>query len=401
MVNLSRLDTKKYKYCNECKKILPYAHFTVLHKKKNGTKTYKDVCKLCEDGKSKASKSLPETMRIIDTDGNIIITNDVVENDSINIKLISPFEVFTQVEDTYCYWISNYGRIVNNLRNPKKFHVHNITDHYTINHFEYDGGVFTYDEKTDDLMAKHFLKPIKGKNKIWHIDGDKNNYYYKNLICVSIEDYQELTSGNISVDDLDYKQEYIEYPNKARALAYQVYNAIYTRCYDGEEKDSVHKCYDGAYMCQKWLDDPESFVDWFLDKMYYIPNESMAVDKDLFGNGSKMYGEETCCILPQVLNTMLTNCKKHDNPLWKDAAYLPLGVRYNEKTNMYHGEITLFGQDETVVLDEWTTPEEAFAEYKDIKQKDIFIMATRYRNYLPRETYEALIKYDVKPYIEE
>ena len=127
----------------------------------------------------------------------------------------------------------------------------------------------------------------------------------------------------------------------------------------------------------------------------------MAVDKDLFGNGSKMYGEETCCILPQTLNTMMTNCKKHDNSNYKTAAGLPLGVRYNEKTNMYYGEITPFGHQEAVPLTEWATPEEAFAEYKIIRQADILVMVTKYKNYLPQETYEALIKYEVKPYLED
>ena len=37
----------------------------------------------------------------------------------------------------------------------------------------------------------------------------------------------------------------------------------------------------------------------------------MAVDKNLFGKGSKIYSSKTICILPQRLNTLLANSKKH------------------------------------------------------------------------------------------
>lgn len=156
-----------------------------------------------------------------------------------------------------------------------------------------------------------------------------------------------------------------------------------------------------ASECSAALEHLHNLEDLNIYQNSVVPGESMAVDKDLFGNGSKMYGEETCCILPQTLNTMMTNCKKHDNSNYKTAAGLPLGVRYNEKTNMYYGEITPFGHQEAVPLTEWATPEEAFAEYKIIKQADILVMVTKYKNYLPQETYEALIKYEVKPYLED
>jgi len=46
--------------------------------------------------------------------------------------------------------------------------------------------------------------------------------------------------------------------------------------------------------------------------------------------GNKEYAPDKCCILPQTLNTMLSNCKKHRLPKWKSAKMdLPLGVRYD------------------------------------------------------------------------
>lgn len=45
----------------------------------------------------------------------------------------------------------------------------------------------------------------------------------------------------------------------------------------------------------------------------------MAVDKDLMFPGNKEYAPDKCCILPQTLNTMLSNCKKHRTGKWRNA----------------------------------------------------------------------------------
>lgn len=140
-------------------------------------------------------------------------------------------------------------------------------------------------------------------------DGDKSNNYYKNLIYVSDRDSYKLSTGELTIDSLDLEQEYIEYQNKASFEAHRVSNGIMTRCKDTKENKRIGSCYDKA-ICQEWIDNPKSFVKWYLNNYYEVDGESMAVDKDLFGNGTKVYSPENCCILPQRLNTLLTNCKK-------------------------------------------------------------------------------------------
>ena len=80
---------------------------------------------------------------------------------------------------------------------------------------------------------------------------------------------------------------------------------------------------------------------------------------------------------------------------------LPLGVRYDERMNLYYVEIKPFGYDETIALSYWDTPEEAFAEYKRVKQADILMMALKYKDRIPKHVYEALTKYEVKPFVED
>lgn len=139
------------------------------------------------------------------------------------------------------------------------------------------------------------------------------------------------------------------------------------------------------------------FVKWYLEHYYEVEGESMAVDKDLFGNGSKEYSPENCCILPQGLNTLLTNCKKHYFDGKTEDNVLPLGVRYSGKTGKYWGEITFTGTERAIKLSDWETKEEAFAEYKIMKQADILLVAARYKESIPEYIYDALLKIEVKP----
>lgn len=68
---------------------------------------------------------------------------------------------------------------------------------------------------------------------------------------------------------------------------------------------------------------------------------------------------------------------------------------------MYYGEITPFGHDEITKLEEWSTPEEAFEEYRIIKKADIMVMAVKYKNYIPKKVYDALLRFEVMPYVED
>ncbi len=336
----------------------------------------------------------------------------------INYKLINAFEVFVRVKDTENYWISNYGRCVNNLNCKKKdkFYEHKQGKcHYTVFEIErvekpvkYRGKptgrvkieVNRYRRETTpaDLVAETFLVRYKGRTRVWHKDGDELNNWYKNLLAVTPNDYRELKKGKVSWQELELEQEYIEYENKASLHAYRIYDGILARCKSTEETDSIHKCYNKSSMWEGWLKNPKSFVKWYLEHYYECGEESMQVDKDLFGDGSGMYHPDFCCILPQGLNTLLTNCKKHYKENNDPNNVLPLGVRYSGKTGKYYSSIQFTGSEKIIQLSEWDTAEEAFEEYKRMKQADILIVAAKYKEHIPDYIYEALLKVEVRPY---
>lgn len=371
----------------------------------------------------------------------------------IKYKLKNVFEVFVRVNDTENYWISNYGRCVNNLNCTRKYYEHKEGKcHYTV--FEIERYIVSYpikskcktkrpdksrekvekifqintpveecnrileemqnanerriyamqesrcgrDTSPAGLVAEMFLARYKGRTKVWHKDGDESNNWYKNLLTVSISDYKALKAGEITWQELNLEQEYIEYENKASMQGYSVYNDIRERCGYTKDNEKIGKCYDDTTMWQGWLDDPKAFLKWYLEHYYECGDESMQVDKDLFGNGSGMYHPDFCCILPQGLNALLANSKKHYKDGETPDNVLPLGVRYSSRAGKYYGEITFTGAENTVMLSEWDTPEEAFAEYKRMKQADILIVAAKYKEKVPRKVYEALLKVEVEPY---
>lgn len=332
---------------------------------------------------------------ILDENGNLatMLKSETIKNEHpIRYKECNAFEVFVRIPvyENENYYCSNYGRVVNNYR-KKNFHLHREGNvHVTIfDKNNYRAG----DYYTEKLVAMCFLKKPDGRyNKVWHKDGNINNCWYKNLIYVTDEQYSKLKSGAITVDDLP-KQEYIEYRNRATYKAYHVYYGIKERCSDTEDKE---ECYNGAVLCDEWADNPKVFVKWYLEHYYTVDDERMAVDKDLFGNGSKVYSSENCCVVPQGINTMLSNCKK---PYYKEDygdALLPFGV--SKCDDGYFGSIRFTSNGNQIRLSTFDTPEEAFQEYKIMKKADVLLMAAKYKDKIPDYIYKKLLELEIEPF---
>lgn len=282
----------------------------------------------------------------------------------------------------------------------------NKNKHYTLNLYINNNEKYTVDTYADRLVAEAFLENIKRKNRIYHIDNNQGNNYYKNLIYVTDKERYKLKNNIITINDLQ-KQEYIPYITNKTNKAYHIWNGIYNRCYDDKTK-KLYPHYQKATMCDSWKNDPQLFAEWWEFNYYDVFGESMQVDKDLLCRGNTEYAPDKCCILPQTLNVMLSNCKKHynrGNPRGYKRRQrvdngLPIGVRYDNDKNKYYAQIkinTALG-DEMVSLNYCDKPEEAFEEYKKHKQAYILMMADKYKNYIPDKVYAALVNYEIEPY---
>lgn len=324
----------------------------------------------------------------------------VLDMKKAKIKRIRDDEIFVQVHRTQNYWISNCGRLVNNLRG--KYRMHKTGDvHYTINEIDENGRKCPLDTFPYRLVAEHFLESVQDKPKVWFIDGDKTNSYYKNLIYVDSYEYDDLQTERVTISGLGRSQEYIPYATVKGNKARDIYNGMLMRCYDAEFKKR-YPHYAESTMYEGWKKDFELFQEWYEFNYYECENEQMVIDKDLLCKGNKEYTPDKCCILPWKLNVMLSNCKRHyvRRVRWKQDKGLPYGVRYDECREKYYGQISidkaLGGDGQVVTLSYWDTPEEAFAEYKRHKEACILLMADKYKNKIPKKIYDALCRVEVE-----
>ena len=80
--------------------------------------------------------------------------------------------------------------------------------HWTIVTYDIDGSPIHDETSPEILVAEYFLMNPKRHKRIWHIDENMNNNYYKNLIYVSNKEYELLRKHVITVAELGREQEY-------------------------------------------------------------------------------------------------------------------------------------------------------------------------------------------------
>lgn len=217
---------------------------------------------------------------------------------------------------------------------------------------------------------------------------NKKDYTYKTIyhdsMCKSCKSKYIRLRRQIRYDSMD----------SVTLKAEKAYESMIRRCTGKNRAD----CYKDVTICEEWLHNKQAFIDWYIEHYYEVENQKMAIDKDLFGGDLKYYSPDTTCILPQIINTMLSNSKRHRLPDKKSGKTLPLCVYYNKTLNKYYAIIKCCDAEKAVKLSYHDTPEEAFEEYRKCKKQDIKKMADKYKEYLPDYVYEALLRFEIKPY---
>ena len=77
---------------------------------------------------------------------------------------------------------------------------------------------------------------------------------------------------------------------------YSTWHSMLNRCYSGN-----YSTYEGCEVCDRWLIYANFLEDIKFIKGYELwknnPNQRICLDKDLLGNGSKLYSLDTCCFI--------------------------------------------------------------------------------------------------------
>ena len=164
--------------------------------------------------------------------------------------------------------------------------------------------------------------------------------------------------------------------------AYTHWRNMLARCFD-KEYMVCRPTYSDCTVCQEWLLF-SNFKKWF-DQFNY---ENYHLDKDILIKGNKHYSPDTCCLVPQEINTLLTRRQG-------SRGQHPIGVCYIKRSGKYSATIHKM---RNVHLGLFDTPEEAFQAYKSAKEHYVKERATKYfqEGKITHRVYQALMEYQVE-----
>lgn len=180
----------------------------------------------------------------------------------------------------------------------------------------------------------------------------------------------------------DYDKEITD--NDGRVIkSYRIWSGVIKRCYD-EKTQKKAPAYIGCTVCDEWKYF-SNFKKWF-DKHYI---EDYQLDKDILVQGNRIYSPNTCCFVPQRINTILLDCRA-------SRGKYKIGVSYHKRNNKYGASVNMNGKLKH--LGYFTTEEEAYKEYCKNKKEIIKSTALEYLNKgeISEEVYSALLNYKIQ-----
>ena len=180
---------------------------------------------------------------------------------------------------------------------------------------------------------------------------------------------------------------YLSSKNKKTTKYFNVWSKMIQRCYDSETQNK-HPSYKGCKVAEDWHNF-QNFAKWYDENYYEVNSERMELDKDILIKGNKTYSKKNCIIVPKNINILFSNRKA-------DRGEYPIGVSYHKGKFQATCNNPFNVKNEGSYLGIYNTPLEAFKIYKQTKEKYIRQIALVYKDRIPVELYEALVKYEVE-----
>lgn len=177
-----------------------------------------------------------------------------------------------------------------------------------------------------------------------------------------------------------------EYPVDVKSKLYTSWSGMLKRVYNSVTEVAKLN-YGNCEVDEKWFY-IGNYADWFNKQ---IVQDKWQLDKDLLVPGNKIYCEQCCVFLPKEINTFLTNRANHRGE-W------PIGVTYHARLGKWQATCSTNGKGNGYI-GIYTSPEEAFAAYKIVKERYARELAEKWKGVIDDRAYEALLKFDVLNYM--
>ena len=168
---------------------------------------------------------------------------------------------------------------------------------------------------------------------------------------------------------------------------YHLWVNMLGRCFDAKFKQRS-PTYEDATCCDEWLSFA-NFFEWVNKEVGYSGKlDGYQFDKDLIIKGNKTYSPDVCSLVPQAVNSLLTD---HG----AGRGEFPVGVTFDKCSSKFRVQLRCFGRKKH--LGYYTTIESASFAYKVAKEAQIKIVATQYKDVLKPAVFESLMNWEITP----
>lgn len=172
------------------------------------------------------------------------------------------------------------------------------------------------------------------------------------------------------------------YENGRQTRVYNTWRRMIARCYCMKSQERS-PCYIGCTVDEKWHNF-QDFGDWFESQEH--SNLDYQLDKDILKRGNKVYSPETCCFVPQELNSVTVS--RHT----EDCLY-PQGVYFQRAINKFSSRVSINGKKKHLGC--FLTADEAYMAYVVAKEAYVKEKALEWRDRIDSRAFEALMAWTV------
>lgn len=209
------------------------------------------------------------------------------------------------------------------------------------------------------------------------VDGRIKNPYYPDVFNVGMigSKYPSRVNGSLTKE-------------------YQSWNAMLKRCFDKKLKNK-NPTYKDVTCCNEWLLF-ENFYEWLhsqenFDKWLNGERFEWCLDKDIIYKGNKIYSPETCCLVPNTVNTLFVKCNA-------TRGKLPIGVAFDSESGLYMARCQNPFERKLKTIGRYSTIEAAFNAYKNYKENIIkkFANIEYTKGNITEKCYNSMLSYKVE-----
>lgn len=178
------------------------------------------------------------------------------------------------------------------------------------------------------------------------------------------------------------KRTHNTHENNKISKAYVLWHHMIQRCYE-QNPVRKNKSYVGCSVDRRWHDF-QDFADW-LDKQPHKECDYQ-LDKDLLVPSNKIYSPDKCVLIPQELNSLLTDRKA------ARGAH-PQGVDFLKRNQKYRARISINSKSKHIGY--FNCPHEAHQAYRVAKELYVKEKALEWRGRIDTRVFNALMNWSL------